>query len=171
MKKRDLKKYKDGVVYFFHRERKEFANPSRWSRGIVHRGKCYDLSTQYRKNDVPIIHLEAMKSEYIHELHPLKRNQQTFLEQRVTCALKQGRHYLSGCMKIVFDPWREDLEEERQEKREKKQESFPETPQTYQSSLPLIDLPTKTYSLPAPPPLPQTEKEWIHAWLQTYNIT
>ena len=116
MKKSDLQKYEGKAVYFFHREGKTYPFPSRWTRGIVYRGICYDLSTRCKNREVPSINLEAVRTEYITEIHILERNQQTMLERSLYESFRNRLRRVTLRVKVVFDPWYEDREEEREKK-------------------------------------------------------
>jgi hypothetical protein len=109
----ELVQYEGKIVCLFHREGEQYLLPSRWTRGVVHKGICYDLSIQQVKADIPSIHLEAMRTEYIAKIFSLKRSQQTPLERRVCETLKRGKiEIISLKVPLVFDLWREDKEKE-----------------------------------------------------------
>lgn len=127
MKSEDLAPYEGKAVYFFHREGKQFPQPSRGTRGIVYKGVCYDISVQHSKHSLlPTIHLEAMRTEYIAQIVPLKKKQQSDLERKICTSLKRDQtEFVSLKVPLVFDLWREDREKKKDKKEEEKARATP----------------------------------------------
>ena len=90
MNQEELTRYEGKIVCFFHRESEKYPNPSRWTRGVVYQGICYDLLTISKKSEIPSIQLQPVKTEYIAEIFSLKKRQQTLLERRVCNTLARG---------------------------------------------------------------------------------
>src|SRR3989344_768475 len=103
----ELSFYEGKAVCFFHRLCARDAMPSRWGRGVVYQGMCYNLLTvQHGKPAILSVHLQAIKPEYVAEISILKKSQQTSLERVVRAALVKGEiSRVSIPASLVFKAW------------------------------------------------------------------
>ncbi|MBM3232841.1 hypothetical protein FJZ18_01605 [Candidatus Pacearchaeota archaeon] len=105
MNQEEMSLYEGQIVYFLHKLNEEDPIPGRCSRGVIYKGKCYDISIKYKNGQIPSIHLETIRPDYIGYIGVLQKSQYSGLEQSVLDTLLSGEHEFS-CLKVkvVFDP-------------------------------------------------------------------
>lgn len=123
MNPEEMSLYEGQIVYFLHKLSEKDLVPSRWSRGIIYKGTCYDISLECKSGQAPSIHLETIKSDYISFLNVLQKSQYSELEQNVLDTLLSGNHDFSHLkVRVMFDPWREDKEKNKERKNKEKED-------------------------------------------------
>lgn len=125
MKKEELKEYEGEIVCFLHKLSKDDKISCRWSRGVIYKGACYDISLQYKDGKVPSIHLETIKLDYIEQMNALQKSQYSELEQSILDTLLSKDHESSYLkVKVIFYPWREDREKDKEKEDKKKDDEI-----------------------------------------------
>lgn len=87
-------------VYFSHKFSIDDRYASRFSRGVIYGGVCYDISFDMMgKPRIPSLHLKMIDTELIEEIAPLKEEQQIDIEKEIAQAL---RTRLEGRIKLTL---------------------------------------------------------------------
>ncbi|MBI2632367.1 hypothetical protein HYW75_05160 [Candidatus Pacearchaeota archaeon] len=84
-----LLEFERKVVYFSHKISIDDNYASRFTRGVVYGGNCYDISFQMRgKPGTPELNLKKIDLKLIEKIVPLGENQLTEFEKGIELALR-----------------------------------------------------------------------------------
>ena len=94
MQQKELKKHEGNMVCFLHRIRYHDPAYTRWSRGVVSEGICYDILVEMEgKPSFPTVYLSPLRTDFIQKMSSLERKQLNALERAVLISLKSGRNH------------------------------------------------------------------------------
>ena len=92
MKEEILRAYEGHIVCFSHRIHYHDPGYTRFTRGIVHKGACYDIRIQMQGRPLfPEIYLDPIKISFIGKMYRLSEEQLSSLECAVLTALRSGK--------------------------------------------------------------------------------